>query len=247
MDNIFLNHLKDLSQKSEKNYRYTFTQFLSLDEQNTLKTNERELYKHSLFGGCENCERVVARFGDPEEFGYEEDFPIVCLKAEPVLKKFADDLTHRDFLGAIMNLQIERKNIGDIIVKDSSAYIFVLDRMAEYIMENLTKVKHTVIRLSRTEDLPKSILFNTEALSLPVASLRLDCMIAAVYNLSRNQVSEIFLAKKVFINGRLTENTSHTPKEGDTVSVRGFGRFIFSSTGGSSKKGRTYVNFEKLV
>ena len=106
MDNIFLNHLKDLSKKSEQNYRYTFSHFLSLDEQSILRANEKELYKHTLFGGCEKCERVVARFGSPDDFGYEEDFPIVCLKAEPVLKKFADELTHRDFLGAIMNLQI---------------------------------------------------------------------------------------------------------------------------------------------
>lgn len=247
MDNIFLNHLKDLSKKSEQNYRYTFSHFLSLDEQSTLRANEKELYKYTLFGGCENCERVVARFGSPDDFGYEEEFPIVCLKAEPVLKKFADELTHRDFLGAIMNLQIERKNIGDIHVKDSSAYIFVLDKMADYIMENLTKVKHTVIRLSVTEDIPTDTLFSLESVSLPVSSLRLDCMIAAIYDLSRNQANEIFLAKKVFVNGRLTENTSHIPKEQDVISVRGFGRFIFSSTGGQSKKGRTYVNFEKFV
>ena len=116
MDNIFLNHLKDLSKKSEMNYRYTFTQFLSLDEQSMLKSIERELYSFTLFGGLNNCERVMARFGSPDDFGYEENFPITCLKAEPILKKFADDLTHRDFLGALMNLGIERNNIGDIIV-----------------------------------------------------------------------------------------------------------------------------------
>lgn len=247
MDNIFLNHLKDLSKKSEMNYRYTFTQFLSLDEQSMLKSIERELYSFTLFGGLNNCERVMARFGSPDDFGYEEDFPITCLKAEPVLKKFADDLTHRDFLGALMNLDIERNNIGDIIVKDSSAFIFVTDKMADYIKENLTKVKHTVIKISVSEKVPENALFNTESLALPVASLRLDCMISALYNFSRNQTSEIFSAKKIFVNGRLCENVSFIPKVGDTVSVRGFGRFIFSSVGGTSKKGRTYVNLEKFI
>ena len=61
-----------------------------------------------VFGGTENCERLMIRFGSEELFGYEEPFPICCLLAEPLIEKFADNFTHRDFLGAIMNLGIER-------------------------------------------------------------------------------------------------------------------------------------------
>ncbi len=247
MDNVFLNHLKDLSRKADTSCRYTFTHFMSMDELNIFKENERELGFYTLFGGTDGTERVVARFGDPNELGYEEDFPIVCIKAEPVLKKFADELNHRDFLGAIMNLGIERKNIGDIIVSDSAAYVFVLDKMAEYVSENLTKVKHTVIKCTLNTSVPAGELYKTERFSFPVASLRLDCIIAAVYKLSRNQASELFSLKKIFVNGRLTENISHALKEGDTVSVRGLGRFVFSSVGGSSKKGRTYVNIDIFI
>jgi len=247
MDNIFLNHLKDLSTKSEMNYRYTFTHFLSLDEQSTLKSIDRELYSFTLFGGANGCERVVARFGSPDDFGYEEDFPISVIKIEPKLKKFSDELSHRDFLGAMMNLGIERKFLGDIIVNDNVAYVFVLNKMAEYIKENLTKVKHTAISLKIVENVPEDRLFSTESTSIPVSSLRLDCLIAGVYNLSRSQVVELFSAQKVFINGRLIENISHIPKEEDIISVRGFGRFIFSSVGGLSKKGRTYVTLEKFI
>lgn len=247
MDEIFINHLKDLSLRSEQNSRYTFTQFLSLDEQSTLKELHRNLYTYTLFGGIDGAERVVARFGNAEEFGYEESFPIICLKAEPVLKKFADQLCHRDFLGALMNLGIERKYIGDIILKESSAYIFIIDKMADYIMENLTKVRHTVIKVSPCDELPEDCTFSLESVSLPVTSLRLDCIIAACYSLSRSQCNELFAAKKVFVNGKLTENISHTAREGDIISLRGFGRFIFTSVGGTSKKGRTYVNLDKFI
>lgn len=247
MDNIFSNHLKDLSEKSDKNFRYTFTEFLSLDEQSTLKSIERELCKFTLFGGASGCERVVARFGNPDDFGYEENFPIAILKIQPKLKKFSDDLTHRDFLGALMNLGIERKFLGDIIVKDNVAYLFVIEKLANYICENLSRVKHTVITIEAADNLPEGELFNTESISIPVSSLRLDCLIAGIYNLSRSQVVEIFSAQKVYVNGRLIENISHIPKENDVISVRGFGRFIFSSTGGTSKKGRTYVILDKYV
>ncbi len=247
MDNVFINRLKDLSEKSDKNLRFTFTEFLSLDEQNALKSIEREVCPFIQFGGAIGCERVIARFGNPDDFGYEEDFPIFILKLQPKLKKFADELTHRDFLGALMNLGIERKLLGDIIVKDNAAYIFVMKKIADYICENLTRVKHTVITTEVVTDVPEGQLYKTESISIPVSSLRLDCLIAGIYNLSRSQVVEIFSAQKVFVNGRLIENTSHTPKENDIISVRGLGRFIFASTGGTSKKGRLYVNLEKYV
>lgn len=245
--NVFLNHLRDISEKSDKNLRYTFTEFLSLDEQSALKSIERELCFFTLFGGASGCERVIARFGNPDEFGYEEDFPIVTLKIQPKLKKFSDELTHRDFLGSLMNLGIERKFLGDIIVKDNCAYVFIIEKFKDYILENLSKVKHTVITIEVAQKIPEGELFTTETISIPVSSLRLDCLIAGVYNLSRSQVTELFLAKKVFVNGRLIENISHLPKEKDVISLRGFGRFIFSSTGGTSKKGRIYVNLDKFV
>lgn len=247
MDTIFLNRLKDLSERSEKNSRYTFTEFLSLDEQSALKSIEHSLCPFTLFGGCIGCERVVARFGNVSEFGYEEDFPIITIEIHPKLKKFADELTHRDFLGAMMNLGIERKFFGDIIVKDNCAYVFIMEKLADYICENLTKVKHTAIIARKIENVPEGQLFKTKNISIPVSSLRLDCLIAGIYNISRSQVIEIFSARKVFINGKLIENISHIPKEKDIISVRGFGRFVFVSTGGFSKKGRTYVNLDKYI
>lgn len=247
MDTVFLNRLKDLSKRADNNSRFTFTEFLSLDEQSALKSIERDLCSFTLFGGCSGCERVVARFGNFWELGYEEAFPIAIIEIQPKLKKFADQLTHRDFLGAIMNLGIERKFLGDIIVKDNCAYLFLIEKLSDYVCENLTKVKHTVVSAQKIQSVPEGELFKTESISIPVSSLRLDCLIAGVYNLSRSQVVEFFSAQKVFINGRLIENISHIPKENDIISVRGFGRFIFSSTGGFSKKGRTYVNLEKYI
>ena len=78
-----------------------------------------------LFGGAAGAERVMIRFGDEESLGYEQPFPIAIIKAEPVSPKFAEKLTHRDFLGAILNLGIERSTVGDIIVRESTAYFFV--------------------------------------------------------------------------------------------------------------------------
>ena len=72
-----------------------------------------------VWGGAENCERCMVRFGSPEQFGYDELFPITLLRCAPVQKKFSDTLTHRDFLGSVIGLGIDRAKIGDIVVRDN--------------------------------------------------------------------------------------------------------------------------------
>jgi RNA-binding protein YlmH len=244
MDNVFANRLKDLSNQALRNGKFTFTNFLSLDELSTLKSFERELGTFSLFGGADGCERVIARFGSPEDLGYEVDFPICCLMIKPKLKKFADVLSHRDFLGAIMNLGIERACIGDIIVKDSVAYVFVLDKMADFICENLTKVRHTVVLAEKSFLPEQESLFTLEDKTVIVSSLRLDCIISALYNLSRNDSSALFADKKVFVQGKICENISHQVKQNEVISVRGAGRFIIDSISGQTKKGRLCLNLK---
>ena len=244
MDNIFANRLKDLSTQSTRNGKFTFTNFLSLDELSTLKSLERELGCFSLFGGVEGAERVIARFGSPSELGYEVDFPIECILVKPKLKKFADTLSHRDFLGALMNLGIERACIGDIIVKDSIAYVFALDKMADFICDNLTKVKHTVVFAQKSQLPKQEALFTLEDKTVIVSSLRLDCVISALYNFSRNDSSTLFADKKVFVQGKVCENISHQVKQGEVISVRGEGRFIIDSVGGQTKKGRLCLNLK---
>lgn len=243
MDNIFANHLRDLSKKSYNNSIYTFTNFLSLDELDTLTRISRELTSCTLFGGCEGCQRVVARFGSIDDFGYEEQFPITCIKVSPTLKKFADALTHRDFLGALMNLGIRRDFIGDIFIKDCFAYIFVLDRIADYVIENLSKIKHTAVK-SQKFDFTDIAFYTLVDEKIIVSSLRLDCIICAKYKISRSDCIEMFKDGKIYVNGKNCQNISHNASDGETISVRGFGRFIVGSASGVSKKGRIYLNIQ---
>lgn len=79
-------------------------------------------------------------------------YPIKCLKAEPLAAKFSEDLTHRDFLGAVLNLGIERAVIGDILVQKHTAWIFCHEKIADYIIENLTRVRHTTMKLSMVDN-----------------------------------------------------------------------------------------------
>lgn len=163
------------------------------------------------------------------------------MEAAPLSQKFADKLLHRDFLGSLMGLGIKRSVLGDIVVKNNTGYIFCLDSIADYVVQNLDKVRHTCVKCRVVQNLPAGAVEEPEEKEIIVASLRLDVLAAAVYNFSRSGVKELFVQRKVFVNSALCENFSYNVKPGDIVSVRGNGRFKCGNVLGSTKKGRTVL------
>lgn len=237
--------LAELAEKSFRGNCFTFTDFLGLMEQTEYYKLEKTLYyAHPvLSGGYEGAERVMVRFGNPEELGYEEEWPMALIKISPAAERFADELSHRDFLGALMNMGIERSVLGDIVPAGKGAFIFCLDRIADYICESLVSVKHTTVHAERVA---LSAFENGKGQEvsekrLQVQSERIDAVAAHVMNISRSAVLEYFRQQKVFVNGRLTENTSYMLKTGDAVTVRGFGRFTFAGIEGTSRKGKLNI------
>ena len=239
----------DLANRCYQQNQYTFSGFLNVGEQALVFEMERELtfVPWTLYGGGPDCERRILRFGSVEQLGYEEAYPIRCLVAKPLIKKFADDLSHRDFLGALMNLGIERDVLGDIIVKDNIGYIFCETMMAEFLKEHLDKVKHTSILCEIVDECPAAAAPEFASEEFVVSSNRCDAIIAKVYRLSRSQSIELFRGKRVFVNGRQYENNSGILKNEDVVSVRGFGKFIFSGFLNDTKKGRIRIGIKKYI
>lgn len=236
----------ELSNRSYDSNLYMFTDFLSINEQDIFYSIQKEVnyVDYSMFGGIDECERKVLRFGSESSLGYDMPFPIVCICIEPLIKKFADNLTHRDFLGAIMNLGIERNVIGDIRVVDNIAYIFCVERMADYIIENISKVKHTNVKAKIIEQLPELLRPKLTQKNIVVSSTRCDLIVAKLYNMSRSQSVELFRSKKIFVNDRCYENNSGILKENDTVAVRGYGKFRYIKINYQTKKGNKNIQVE---
>ena len=248
MNDILKKRYTELADRSFNTGTYTFTGFLGIADRSDLYSMERELSYAgvSLYGGYDGADRVVARFGRSEELGYEIEYPITCIHIVPLLKKFADELNHRDFLGAIMNLGIERDTIGDIKVNDREAYLLCLERIAPYIMENLTKIKHTNVKTSIISGFDKSkiVIFNEKPITkqITLSSLRVDGLISKVYNLSRNESLVLFQSQKVYVNGRLCENNSAKIISGDVINARGYGKFAVCADPKMTRKGKLAVN-----
>lgn len=248
-EQILKGRLSDLAKRAYTQNIYTYSNFLSPAELALFEDIRSDIsYIHyECFGGNELCERQIIEFGSEEEFGYPGIFPISVIKVTPLLAKFSDDLNHRDFLGALMHLGIERDTLGDILIKEKTAYIFCLDSIADYICKELLKVKHTNVKCEITDmDIPalKPTLVDLE---FPVSSLRLDGILASLLKCSRKEALTLFEEKRVTLNGRVTGRNSITLKDGDIFSVRGYGKYVFDHAGGNTRKGKTYVHVKKYV
>ena len=124
-EELFKKRLKDLASAADRRGIVVFTDFMNLNELNIFHSCTREFgyVSYQLFGGYEHAERQIAAFL-PDALSYSYDFPIISLKIRPLQKKFAEDLSHRDYLGALLNLGVDRSKIGDILVGEKEAIFF---------------------------------------------------------------------------------------------------------------------------
>ena len=180
----------------------------------------------------------------PDALYYDWAYPITYLEVTPTYPKFAEKLGHRDLLGSVMNLGVDRGRVGDILVGDDKYVIICEKSIAPYFIEHLDKIKHTVVSVKScsVEELEVQQKFTDK--DGIITSNRLDSIIACVYNFSRSQSLEYLKAEKVFINGKCVQNPSCRCKEGDIISVRGNGRFLFEQEYGTTNRGRIRFHYK---
>lgn len=226
----------------------TYSDFLTLHDISIFYSlkSDLPLINYDLFGGYESADRKVLCFYGDESVKAFSNY-ITCVRILPLNKKFSDDLNHRDFLGAILNLGIDRCKIGDILVKEKEGYVFCETVISSFICNNLVKVKHTSIRCEICEEEVPEIKPDFQEIKGTVASARLDSVIALAFHTSRNSILGLIAGGKVYIDGRLVESNSFLLKDNQTVSIRGYGKFIYKGLQNQNKKGRYYVTLLKYI
>ena len=246
-NDVMLRHLLDLCRKSEKTGCWQYSGFLSPAEQDDfLRSREAAGCSFRMDGGYENAERRILAAGDETEAGPPQ-VPVCVIAVRPKSEKYAEELSHRDYLGAILGLGIERNLIGDILVRDRRAWFFCLSSVAEMLVSSLNQVRRTaVVAEIVTADIPE-LQPRYAAQRMNVASERLDAVVAAFAGLSRGQADKLFAAGKVYVNSRMMTDRSHTLKPGDVLSVRGTGKAIYDGIEYETKKNRYQVGLRKLI
>lgn len=236
----------DLSNIAYQRNIPVFTDFLSMNELSILHTTKKSelAVTYCTFGGYEYAERQMAMFV-PDALFYEVEYPITVLRIQAKYPKFAQELTHRDYLGAMVHLGIDRGIIGDIIVKEKEAYVFCQEKMTHFFCEELTRIKHTEVEVAVT-DIPEEISKpQLQEIKGTVSSLRTDSIVALAIHQSRNSILQLFKAQKIFVNGKLTESNSYLLKEDDVLTIRGYGRYVFKEVLSTTKKERLYILLQK--
>lgn len=196
-------------------------------------------------GGYEGAERLKAVFVH-EDFLGSIDFGITAVGIAWDARYY--ELSHRDMLGALMGLGIDRDVVGDIIMTGSGAQVVVDTAMAGFIENNLLKVgaAPVTVKIIPLSDITPRIV-QVKEIRATVPSLRLDVVAAAGFGLSRTKMAAEIAADKIKVNWQEAKNAAQTVKPGDIISMRGRGRVEICEVLGQTKKGRTSIFLKRFV
>ncbi len=236
-DKLFCSKLDDAVELCLKRQKPYFFSFMSERRQAVATQYLNSIYfeNFSFFGGYENSERKVLGLF----FDSVADFPVDAVQFS---YRKCDKLSHRDFLGALMSLGIERETIGDILVEDGRCVVFVKSEIKDYITTQIFKIGNVGVKISfpKDDDLPKGRGFDEN--DYTVSSMRLDNIVAAVTGLSREKTKSVILSGTVGYNYIPTQNVSQTVCEGDVITIRGKGKFVVKGVLGETKKHRIRIS-----
>ena len=232
-------HMDDLADKAVKS-GCAVSRFLTPAEARLIAG----LFKHkraalTFDGGFDGAERVRAIFLNPDWGEYDRNLLFAALKLD---YRRQDAPGHRDILGALMALGIERDTIGDIVSEDGCSTLVCLPELRGFIIENLAKAGRTGIKTSEIglDELParrEELQIKTDT----VASLRLDAVLSAAFGLSRTKASELISTGRVSLDHAPYTQSAKEVSEGALLSVRGLGRAKLVEVGGFTRKGRIFV------
>ena len=243
MDEELLKRAEDLARRCEKSASVTATAFLTPAEAYTLENWSKRGTDCTVLlrGGHPDAERQCAFFlpdwMDPADFDEGE-----YLCAIECVARFGAP-GHRDVLGAVLGLGIERDRVGDILIDGENAWLFCLPSVQQHLLLNLDKVGRWGVKtreialadVPRQERKMKELIFS-------VKSPRLDAVCAGMFGLSRTAAAEVITQGSVTLNYAICLKCDAQIKEGDILSMRGRGKGVILDAGGAmSRRGRLFV------
>ncbi len=236
-DNTALvSHLSDCARRAERIGARVYTGFLDPAQAGLARAAANaQRVPLELFGGYADAERVVAGFGWDDGAGA---WPVVALEARWDAR--FSSCEHRDILGSLMALGVERECFGDILIDadGARAIVFALERMQSYLEANWTQAGRAGLRVRRLDDAGELPAPRGETRRVTVQSPRLDAVLAAVYNLSRAEAQRVVRSGRVRVSFLECDAIDRLLEPGDVVSARGLGRFRLLEEHGRTRRDR---------
>lgn len=231
----FVKRCVDLCDQAERGHKTIITPFLTPAQLQIAQRVIGKQFEVHSDGGYEGAESVRLSISP---YGCEVDMEISCLRSQYRLQDKV--LTHRDVLGAMMQLGLKRDQFGDIVIKEQTLYLFVKADLAAYVIAELRKIaKYTVQFQVCQEVIEHQEELNWKVYS--VSSLRLDTIVSSCAHTSRNQATRMIKGKLVKVNHLPLEECSALCNNNSTISIRGYGRFLIRISDRMSKKGNIMI------
>lgn len=218
------------------------TPFLSLDEQEELYAASTH-YEVIAYGGFENAERKQMILL-PQGYMGEYTFTITILRSK-YSSNFAK-LSHRDVLGALMGLGIEREVVGDILIEEDHISIAVSDSIAPYVKDQLTQIGRCGVSFEEYEG-ELSIQANIQYSKATISSMRLDRICSTLAHMSRSKAQEMIQIGNVAVNGKVITDSSYIVECGKRISIRHYGKYVVEEILGTTKKENYVISYGKYI
>ncbi len=235
-------HFSELAQLAYVRGFPRFTPFLDEREQ-AIAACAGQICAARPFGGFEGASRVVFGFCEDVDQLTDEAFPI-----ETILIRYRrqDRIGHRDILGTLMSLQLKRETIGDILVGEGEAVVFCLPTVAPLLVQEVTRVGGVGVTCAaeRPAVLPAVQLQPMQGIA---ASLRIDCIVAMVTQKSRSEAVRLIRGGAVAKAGQTVSEPSREIAAGESLSVRGWGKYVIRSVGAPTRSGRYHISYDKYI
>lgn len=237
---LFISKIQDQIRSCQKRYQMIQTSFLTPVQQEIVQKLAGKKIMYSLYGGYENAQRKVACFSSYET-DFEYGITILVSKVDLRFRK----VSHKDVLGALMNLGIEREMLGDLIVEEDCIIIFIKEKMAEYIIQNTNRIANCPVSFEILDNITITSKL-TEEILVNASSLRLDAIISSLAHVSRSEATMMLRRGFVKLNDVVLEENRQLCNN-DFVSIRRCGRFQFKEVKTVTKKGCLLLRFDKFI
>lgn len=253
-DKVLVSQIIDRINFSSKRNKIEATDFLDIRQIQITQEVLKLLRVTNCFfnGGFDNSERKLL-IVYPEKFNVDIVNKNIGNFMQAIRINLPDELhgkyTHRDYLGGVIKLGIEREKIGDIIVSDCGADIIVKKESADFIYQNissLTRFAKSDISMIDIQNL-KQVEVKKQEIQIIASSLRLDNLLSEMIRTSRSKAVEYIINERVFVNHKCETKKTKILKCGDVISVRGKGRFVIKEFVSKTKSGRDVITIEKFI
>ena len=229
-------NIYEIEKNVEKILRGSYTGFLNSNirknVQNRLKKNDYKIFKP-----FDEAEKVIL-------YSYEcpkvRLFKITCYKT--------NELKHSSIMGSLFGLNITNEKFGDIVLWNNNFYVYLVDDISSYVVDNLTMIGNISVNL---EEVPLELLEDFkreyEKIELIVSSLRIDTIISRLIGCNRDSIGDKLRNNEIYLNDEIPKKSSEVLDEGDIFSIRKFGKYRFEGIVGRTKKDNFIISIDKYI